>query len=141
MVATRSDRRPRRPDDEVLADPESSRGERAAARAHISKAWWSTEVRRPFNRPDWYDDAACRGMGPEVFHPPESDGHVTAGWQHRSPANPREAAMHICLSCDYRRECLELALTQPPSADSGIWGATTVSMRKKIRRRRGMPTE
>jgi hypothetical protein len=74
-----------------------------------------------FLRPDWYDDAPCRGSASLFFA--DNDDHA-------------QAALATCQGCEHRAECLELALKMPVSQDHGIWGGTTARMRRTIRKRR-----
>lgn len=74
------------------------------------------------SRPEWFDDANCRGRNPDLFHP-HSTEHVKA-------AN----AIRLCNLCPVRRECLEYALEN--NIDSGIWGGEGSYQRQQILRRR-----
>ncbi len=68
----------------------------------------------------WRLEAACRGMGAELFHPHETDDVS------------RSLALSICRECEVRPECLEANIGE----DHGIWGATTPDERRRLRRRR-----
>jgi WhiB family redox-sensing transcriptional regulator len=76
--------------------------------------------RGPGERPDWHKDAACRGMGAELFFPPRG----------QSPA----AAKSICASCPVQRECLDFALTYYEG--HGIWGGMSERGRRSLYQRR-----
>ena len=41
-------------------------------------------------------------------------------------------AKDLCFTCEFRKPCLEYALSFPSSME-GIWGGTTAKERKKIR--------
>ncbi len=71
----------------------------------------------------WWQDAECRGVDPEVFHPdPEIKG---------SDAE----AKTICASCPAIEPCLEYALSVREK--QGIWGGLTeIERRRMVRRRR-----
>lgn len=81
-----------------------------------------------FNNEPWTKDAACRGMGPELFF-------IEAGGY--GPDNdPRTI---VCEGCPVKRECLEYAL--PHDKWTGVWGGTSDRERIAIRRgwnRRGV---
>lgn len=70
-------------------------------------------------RPAWFDDAACRGTDPALFHPMRGDHAVE-----------RHARM-ICASCPVRHECLDHALTY--GEIHGIWGGTSARQRRTMR--------
>ena len=69
---------------------------------------------------EWHQKAACRGRGPADFvRGPKSDY-----------GNIRE----LCETCPVRPECLEYALAD--ESLTGLWGGTTDTERRMIRRRR-----
>ncbi|MCA1692194.1 MAG: WhiB family transcriptional regulator [Actinobacteria bacterium] len=68
----------------------------------------------------WRDDAACRGLDPDVFFPASDD---EAG-----------VAKAVCETCPVREECLEYALET--RQEDGIWGGLTETERRRLRRRR-----
>ncbi len=74
-------------------------------------------------------DAACRGMGPDVFFP---DRHGSA-----------LEAKRVCGGCVHRPECAEYAIARPELL--GIWGGLSEKERRRKRRRRrlagGMMTD
>lgn len=92
------------------------------------------DVRRFMNRPDWMDDANCRGLNPDMFLPVE---HL------QKPAGARilAEAREVCRRCDVQAECLAYALN---GRETGIWAGTTGDQRRRILRaqnRRGpLPT-
>lgn len=76
----------------------------------ISPATWT--------RPGWFDDAACKGMGPEIFFPP-------------SGTTAREAKA-ICRSCPVREQCGQSALSA--NERFGVWGGRSENDRRAQRR-------
>lgn len=68
----------------------------------------------------WRTKAACRNLDVEVFFP---DSEADAG-----------PALSVCATCPVRNECLDWAIAT--RQHDGIWGGTTESERKRIRRRR-----
>ena len=71
---------------------------------------------------DWHNDAACKGMGAELFFPLVGD-HKQA-----------QAAKRICATCPVREDCLEDALESGQS--HGVWGGLTVRERRRLSRLR-----
>ena len=69
-------------------------------------------------RPAWHRDAACRGYA-DLFFPTRGQAI--------------EPAKAICARCLVRDECLAAALEM---GDGGVWGGTSASERKKLRRPR-----
>jgi WhiB family redox-sensing transcriptional regulator len=70
-------------------------------------------------RPAWHRDAACRGHGPATFV--------------RGPKADYGAARATCEGCAVRQECLKAALADDSLI--GLWGGTTESERREMRRR------
>lgn len=70
-------------------------------------------------RPDFTEQAACRGVGPEDFFPGQGD--------------PTRIAKAICATCPVMSECLEYALET--GQHHGIWGGTSERERRRLRRR------
>lgn len=68
-----------------------------------------------FNPPPWMRRGYCNGANPEIF---EEDEH-------------EETAKAYCQRCVVRVTCLEWALTEN---ESGVWGGTTESERRALRR-------
>jgi WhiB family transcriptional regulator, redox-sensing transcriptional regulator len=64
---------------------------------------------------DWYDDAACQGLGFAEFF----DGDGSA------------AGRRICVSCPVRAKCLQFAVNNGITA--GIWGGLTPAERRAAR--------
>lgn len=72
---------------------------------------------------DWWDDAACPGVDPEVFFNPDMEA----------------VAKSICATCPVTRECLQYGLTIHNRHDGvhGVWGGVgAVEVRKLLRRHR-----
>ena len=68
----------------------------------------------------WRTKAACRNLDVEMFFP---DSEADVG-----------PALSVCATCPVRTECLDWAIAT--RQHDGIWGGTTESERKRIRRRR-----
>ena len=84
----------------------------------------TTDMARPQilpTRTDWFDEAACRGTGTDVFFP-VSEGDA-------------DGAKKLCATCPVREECLEHALSMSP-APEGVWGGLTRIERHRLTRRR-----
>ncbi|MFD3545149.1 WhiB family transcriptional regulator [Streptomyces sp. NPDC058655] len=69
----------------------------------------------------WQAEAACRGVGPEVFFPP-----VGVRGQEREARE--EAAKALCAVCPVRARCLEHALRV--AEPYGVWGGLTEKERQ-----------
>lgn len=73
----------------------------------------------------WRDDAACKGMGPDLFFP----GRGTTGGGFalfvEAPAKT------VCRGCPVRIPCLKFALEE--GFRDGIWGGFTEKERRKMR--------
>lgn len=67
-------------------------------------------------RPDWVDDALCRGDDPAIWHPEyKSDERI---------------AVAVCHECPVRADCLEYALVY--NQRDGIWGGLSPLERIKF---------
>jgi WhiB family redox-sensing transcriptional regulator len=71
-----------------------------------------------FHRPEWYQRAACRGVGTEGFI--IDKGH--------------RLSRGLCQDCPVRQECLDTALADPDLV--GVWGGTSERERREMRRAR-----
>lgn len=71
-----------------------------------------------FERPAWHAQAACRGMGWQLFFVERGEN-----------VQPARA---VCEGCPVQAQCLEAA----QSENFGIWGGQTAKERSKGRRRR-----
>lgn len=67
--------------------------------------------------PAWWDDAACRGVGPSLFFPFRGE--------------PTEEAKKVCAGCAARSECLDEGVS---GREFGVWGGTSERQRLKLRR-------
>lgn len=72
----------------------------------------------------WQDNAACRGMDPELFFP--DIGHSMNAIR----------AKRVCATCPVADHCLEYALTS--GERFGIWGGVGEPERKRLRRLRSL---
>jgi len=70
----------------------------------------------------WRDRARCRGVDPQVFHPPEEDDAAAA------------EAKTICGLCPVREPCLEYAISAREK--DGVWGGLTARERRRLIRQR-----
>lgn len=71
--------------------------------------------------PRW-DDAACRGLDPDIWFPPD------VGWAASTAAQRAKA---ICERCPLLRVCAEYAI--PIAGIQGIWGGLSTRERERIR--------
>jgi WhiB family redox-sensing transcriptional regulator len=67
------------------------------------------------------DDAACKGLDPELFYA-ESGAAIVR-------------AKSMCAGCPSRERCLEWAIRRE---EFGVWGGTTARERAAMRRERGL---
>jgi WhiB family transcriptional regulator, redox-sensing transcriptional regulator len=81
------------------------------------------------DRPDWRDEAACRGADPELFFP---DGDIGSA---RARA---KTAKLICRGCPVSATCLNWALAS--GQEAGIWGGLTEVERLRLHRRGRLST-
>ena len=70
-------------------------------------------------RLDWHEDAACRGVDPDIFFPIAEDD----AWR----------AKEICRSCACRSACLVFSLENHERY--GVWGGLTEKERAETFRR------
>lgn len=73
-----------------------------------------------YEMPDWHRDALCRE-------------HLELDFVSRTPT-VQAAAIQICGRCAVREDCLAVALADPTLV--GVWGGTTDSARRVMRRAR-----
>jgi len=71
----------------------------------------------------WRGDAACAGVGPEIFFSGGSTGEALVR---------TEAAKAICSTCPCRHECLSFALET--NQEFGVWGGASEQERRRLRR-------
>jgi WhiB family redox-sensing transcriptional regulator len=76
-------------------------------------------------RPDWFDQAACRGANPGLWYPER--GEIGG----RGVKD--NYATHVCIGCPARADCLELALDT--HEHHGYWGGLSPRSREKHGRR------
>jgi WhiB family redox-sensing transcriptional regulator len=67
----------------------------------------------------WMDDARCREVGSAVFFPEEGDYKAV------------QRARQICRDCEVQAECLTYGMAEI----HGIWGGTTVTERRQLRKK------
>ncbi|MDO8391039.1 MAG: WhiB family transcriptional regulator [Actinomycetota bacterium] len=94
-------------------------------------------LRQLVDRPEWMDDAACRGVDPEVFYPPMLVPTPTGLERQAKSRRYREAiatAKTYCRRCDVQAECLAYALATGES--HGVWGGLDQIEIRRIRARR-----
>jgi WhiB family redox-sensing transcriptional regulator len=68
----------------------------------------------------WRQNAACRGLDPEIFYP--------------STDEEADVAKSVCGQCHVRETCLEHALGSRER--EGVWGGATEKERRRIIRQR-----
>jgi WhiB family redox-sensing transcriptional regulator len=78
-------------------------------------------IARLFVRADWMTDAACKGMGPNLFFPP----HGSRG----------TAAKAICAQCPVAEQCEQHAIDNRER--HGIWGGHSIAHRRAVRAEKG----
>lgn len=89
--------------------------------AHVDHVDLLTELGAPY-RP-WEARAACRGMHPDVFHPPE-----------KSPEHFVEYAKRICQRCPVLQECRDWYLEHERGRPVGVAGGMSPEERKAARK-------
>lgn len=76
------------------------------------------DLRRLFTpRPDWFDDAACRGMGPDLFFP--------------SQGEDGDMAKQVCASCPVAAQCNDYAINGRERF--GVWGGNSERVRRRYK--------
>ncbi|CAN5250572.1 N/A [soil metagenome] len=68
----------------------------------------------------WSQQAACRGLDPEIFYPVSDED--------------AEVAKTVCSACSVRQACLEHALGARER--DGVWGGATEKERRRMIRQR-----
>lgn len=82
-----------------------------------------TEKLLEFSRQEsWMETALCREIGGDFWHPDEGEGQTYA----------TNRALEICRDCPVRVQCLSYAMNNNEML--GVWGGTTPSERKRMRR-------
>lgn len=69
-------------------------------------------------RPEWHQNAACRGVSPELMYPGRGES-----------IRPAKA---VCADCPVQQECLDWALTN--NEKNGVWGNASERERRRMRR-------
>ena len=72
---------------------------------------------------EWKWDAACQGMGPDIFYLDQGGPNVNLA--------KLQAAREICGRCPVKSECLRYAVDN--CIGTGIWAGTTPQQRKRLR--------
>jgi WhiB family transcriptional regulator, redox-sensing transcriptional regulator len=73
---------------------------------------------------NWREYAECRNEDPELFFPAGTTGPAVM---------QTELAKSVCRRCTVQEQCLRMALSTEQT--SGIWGGTTETERRALRRR------
>lgn len=87
-------------------------------------------------RPDFYQDAACRGADPELFFDPDNESADTSADSKAAMARTerklarRAAARSYCQRCPVAVECLRLGL----ECTDGMFGGYDKDERRRVRR-------
>lgn len=89
----------------------------------------------------WWEEAACLGVDTELFFPDGKKGRSRKDYK-----DLPDVVWKFCARCPVRKECLEDALKMATldryTTTFGIWGGTTVTMRREIiKRKRKIKTE
>lgn len=69
---------------------------------------------------DWMKEAECKGLDPSIFVPLRGGDHTTTN-----------LALLVCRECVVKEECLDHGLRY---RQAGIWGGTTDTERRHMRR-------
>lgn len=83
---------------------------------------FATDVAVELLAGNWWDEANCLGVDPDLFFPERG-------------ASTREAKA-VCRGCVVSDECLEYALQN--SEKFGIWGGMSERERRRVRRQRAL---
>jgi hypothetical protein len=90
------------------------------------------------DRPDWQQDAACKGIDTALFFPSNA----------KESAESRAIIKPICESCPVFDKCFAYAVSFPEKALQGIWANTSEGDRRRMRYsatpigyRRNIPTK
>lgn len=94
-------------------------------------------------RPDFVNQAACRGLDPEIFYP-YSQKRLNPKLQRKTDWDPQVAERHepafqVCRGCPVRLECLRWAMEN--KQDQGIWGGVPETRRTEAVRSGKSPEE
>lgn len=72
----------------------------------------------------WMSEAACRGLGPDLFFPEQGDGNTSV------------QAKIVCRGCPVQEECLNFALDY--NVEHGVWGGETDAGLRRARKARNV---
>lgn len=78
------------------------------------------KLRRMLRPEAWQDDAACKGVDPDLMVP----------WHQDSVAADAKA---VCAECPVKKQCLDFAMRN--REEWGIWGGLNPAERRALRRR------
>ncbi len=87
-------------------------------------------TRRVVREESWQADAACKGRDPGIWYPSGSDGRHEIVDEEALYALPKS----ICDACPVKATCLARAIAN--NETEGMWGGTTPSHRRSLKRRR-----
>lgn len=91
----------------------------------MSETFESLSYQDQSGLPDnWRDNAACKGLDPELFHPGRGDSRVTS------------LAIAVCKECVVVDDCLHFAMSNMIKV--GIWGGKSERQRRMLRREQKM---
>jgi len=74
-------------------------------------------------RPDWQAKAACRGVGPGLFYPPEAGSFANRA----RGADPYAIARSYCAQCPVITKCAKAARTER----FGMWAGVVLHKRRR----------
>lgn len=81
-------------------------------------------------RPEWQQEAACRGMDPDLFFPVGRTGDAVGDIA---------LAREVCAGCPVAADCLEFALSaRNPVISAGIWAGLTDRQLERLRAERAL---
>jgi WhiB family redox-sensing transcriptional regulator len=76
----------------------------------------------------WRHRGACNRMSPELFY-------ISSDTNPQHARNQNQSAREVCGSCDVRDECFDWGIKHEKY---GVWGGTSESERRNIRRQLGI---
>lgn len=83
----------------------------------------------PIVMPAWIDDAACAGIGTDLFYPASEVPDRAAGQVAR--------AKEVCRGCPVIDACHAFVMaTEPPTQRHGVWAGLTPEERTALARKR-----
>ncbi len=72
---------------------------------------------------DWYNDALCQEVGPEMFYPPDDERQACR------QVHAYEATRRLCAQCPVWQECRLAGMSER----SGMWGGLVPQERRRLR--------